>query len=225
MKSPLEELEEITSQREAQNLYTRLGRYLSGDIPDASFVEGEGEAQQARRERVAKQWGSTQQVARQKGWRAEAREVRRQLEQQYGGAVRSTSDTAYASSAGGTGLKEAKGSQQVTLPTWSKRKHFTLKKPKPGELSAPFVLYVTLDPRTLEPVGQFSTLLAAYQKAARVRRAQQVIARGISYEVAATALLREQLDHVEKLLALLKSEQTALVEQLEARTGQRRRSR
>jgi len=125
LRRPLQELEGISTLREAQNFYRRMGQYLSGTAPKG---------------------GPTSHAYMDKGWRDEAKEARRLLEARFGDTVRLTSSVARAP-------EEVGGPR--SMPTWSMRAYFTVTKPEKSKISAPYLLYVPLDPETLEPLGVF----------------------------------------------------------------------
>lgn len=167
---PSEQLEEVKTLRDAQLLYAKLGRYLSGEHRS----------------------GRTRAVYQQQGWRTQAKAARRKLEQFFGDAVRLTSASRTYSTVG------AAGGPMAIMPTWSKRRHFTIAKPK--LMSPPYLMYVLLNTDTREPRGVF------YNHADALRAYMRMPAkhgRGISQEVSERVQLQEQLSVVEKELQQL----------------------
>jgi hypothetical protein len=214
MKRPLDQLADITTMKQAQNLYRRLGKYLSGVAPAGSSV--------AR-------------VAQEKGWREEAKEARRLLENSFGGTVRLTSASMTRVQKGGAERREPR----LSLPTWSMRSHFTVAKPKRGQIAAPPILHIPLDDLTYEPLGVYYSkpgmpgdgLGEALAAVFSVRQSRQVIAPSVTYADAEVALLRERLRKIKAVAAALKEKEEHLNRQarrlerdIERRVGQRRKA-
>jgi hypothetical protein len=190
VKWPSESLSDVGNLRSAQNLYAKLGRYLSGAYPKG---------------------GPTERMVDQKGWRREARDVRRRLEEEWGSAVRLTSASRYATGVGGTGVGGGRKKAGTTLPTWSMRSHFTVEKPAPVEIGMR-MLYIPLDGVTYEPLGVFfdsldgtrkglSDALAALQSSAEAGRS---VPRRVSLDAARAAALDGQIAQLDKIIGSLK---------------------
>jgi hypothetical protein len=211
MKRPLEQLAAITTMKQAQNLYRRLGKHLSGATPVG---------------------GRAARAAQERGWREEAKEARRLLEDRFGGTVRLTSESTRRVQKGGAERREPR----LSLPTWSMRSHFTVTKPKRGQIAAPFILHIPLDDLTYEPLGVYYSkpgedgdgLGEALASVFSLRQYRQIIKPNVHYADAEVALLRGRLDTMKKLQAALTQqagalalEVTRLNRTIERRAGQR----
>lgn len=208
VKWPSEALGEVKNLRSAQSLYSRLGRYLSG-----RYQKG----------------GPLERAVTRKEWRREAREVRRQLEEQWGNAVRLTSTSRYATGVGGTGAGGGRKKASVTMPTWSMRGHFTVQKPPPKQLASP-MLYIPLDGLTSEPIGVFydtlepprmglTDALAALQSAEE--RARRILP-SVSLSSARAAALDVQVAQLDKLIKQLEARRRRLKREVDAMREQNR---
>ena len=84
-----------------------------------------------------------------KVYRAKIKEMRRALEERWGDQVRLMGATAYQS------LEGPVGTAKVTMPSWMRRGHFTVRKPDPKSLKSPSMLFIPLDERSLAPIGVY----------------------------------------------------------------------
>lgn len=138
--------------------------------------------------------------------RHEAREVRRLLEQEYGAAVRT------ASLPGVTG--PGQGQFERTTDTSTKRRHFTINKPRVIDPRSP-ILHIAFDPATGEPDSEHldfvNALLRSWALADRHRSHRKESGRGrLSTKEWQRKRLDDQIGRLREILAALEAERSKL---------------